>query len=66
MHQTHLFPMIQEELHRMLGGYLQNYEVMEGIQHYVVHPALGDNAGLLGAMALAKGILRNTLRLPQA
>lgn len=65
MHQMHLFPMIQEELHRMLNGYLQNYEVQEGMQHFVVHPALGDNAGLLGAMALAKGILKNSLRLPQ-
>jgi fructokinase len=66
MHQMHLFPMIQEELQRMLNGYMQNYEVMEGMQHYVVQPALGEKSGVLGAMALAKGVLRNTLRLPQA
>jgi fructokinase len=66
MHQTHLYPMIQEELQRMLGGYLDNYEVQEGMRDYVVHPALGDNAGILGAMALAKANVRNTLRLPQA
>jgi fructokinase len=51
--------MIQEELARMLNGYLQNYEVMEGMQHYVVHPALGDDAGLLGALALGKQALKH-------
>ena len=58
MHQTHLFPMIQEELQRMLNGYLQTREVMEGIEHYVVPPGLGDNAGLLGALALGKEAMR--------
>lgn len=66
MHQTHLYPMIQEELQRMLGGYLETTELVERIQHYVVHPALGDNAGLLGAMALGKHMLRHTIRLPHA
>lgn len=59
MHQTHLFLLIQEELQRMLAGYLQNYEVMEGMLNYVVHPALGDNAGLLGALALGQQALKH-------
>lgn len=58
MHQTQLFPMIQEELQRMLNGYLQTRELMESIEHYVVPPALGDNAGLLGALALGKQAMR--------
>lgn len=58
MHQTHLYPMIQEELQRMLNSYVQTRELMEGIEHYVVHPALGDNAGLLGAMALGQQAIK--------
>lgn len=58
MHQYHLFPMIQEELQRMLNGYVQTRELMEGIEHFVVPPGLGDNAGLLGSLALGKQALR--------
>lgn len=59
MHQTQLFPMIQEELQRMLNGYLQTRELMEGIANYVVPPGLGDRAGVLGAMALGQQALRH-------
>ena len=58
MHQNQLFPMIQEELQRMLNGYLQTRELMEGIANYVVPPGLGDRAGVLGAMALGQQALR--------
>ncbi|TLD70323.1 ROK family protein [Phragmitibacter flavus] len=57
MHQTQLFPMIQEELQRVLNGYLQTYELMEGVRDYVVPPGLGDQAGILGAMAMAQQLL---------
>lgn len=57
MHQTQLFPMIREELQRLLNGYLQTRELMEGIDQFVVPPALGDNAGLLGALALGRQAL---------
>lgn len=57
MHQTHLYPMIQEELQRVLNGYLQHAEVMEGIRDYIVRPGLGDQAGILGAMALGQQLL---------
>ncbi|MFZ4764988.1 MAG: ROK family protein [Roseimicrobium sp.] len=59
MHQEHLFPMIREELQRMLNGYLQTRELMENMEQYIVPPALGDNAGLLGAMALGQAALRH-------
>jgi len=57
MHQTQLFPMIQEELQRLLNGYLQTYELMEGINDYIVPPGLGDQAGILGAIAMAQQLL---------
>lgn len=57
MHQTHLFPVIREELQRVLNDYLHTRELMEGIDDYVVPPGLGDDAGLLGALALGRNAL---------
>ena len=57
MHQTHLFPMIQEEMQRLLNDYLHTRELMEGIGEFVVPPGLGDDSGLLGALALGRNAL---------
>lgn len=54
MHQEQLFPMIREEVQRMLNGYVQTYEVLQDIDNYIVPPGLGDRAGMLGAMVLAQ------------
>ena len=36
-------------------GYVQKDEITtDAIQDYVVYPGLGDNAGVCGALALAK------------
>jgi fructokinase len=54
MHQRHLFPLIREQVRRFLNGYIQLPMVLEKIDEYIVPPALGDRAGVLGAIALAK------------
>ncbi len=54
MHQQQLYPMIREELQRLLNGYLKTRELEEHIEHFIVPPGLGDQAGILGALALAK------------
>jgi fructokinase len=54
MHQRHLFPLIREEVRRLLNGYIQLPIVLEKIHEYIVPPVLGDRAGVLGAIALAK------------
>ena len=46
MQQTHMFPLIQEELGRILNGYIPLIEV--------VPPLLGTRAGVLGALVLAE------------
>jgi fructokinase len=46
MEQPQLFPLIRDELDRLLNGYLNSPAV--------VAPALGDRAGILGALALAQ------------
>ena len=55
MHQKQLFPMIHKYLQERLNGYVQKDEITtDAIQDYVVYPGLGDNAGVCGALALAK------------
>lgn len=46
MRQTQLFPMLREELGRLLAGYVAMPEVLP--------PELGENAGILGALALSE------------
>ena len=57
MHQPHLFPMIREEVARFLNGYLQTHELVNEIDHFIVPPGLGDNAGIKGALALGVAAL---------
>jgi fructokinase len=54
MHQRHLFPLIREQVRRLLNGYIQLPMILERIHEYIVPPALGDRAGVLGAIALAR------------
>ena len=52
MKQEQLFPKIRKEIVELLKGYIQTNEILENIDNYIVYPELGDNAGLLGAVAL--------------
>ena len=52
MKQEQLFPKIRKEVVELLKGYVQTTEILENIDNYIVYPELGDNAGLLGAVAL--------------
>ena len=55
MHKSQLFPMIAKYLQERLNGYIQKDEITTDlIKDYIVWPELGDNAGVCGALALAK------------
>lgn len=54
MKQKHLFPLVREKLVKSLNGYVQSRMIVQEIDAYVVPPALGDNAGITGALALAE------------
>ena len=62
MKQQQLFPLIREEVRRNLNGYVQAEAVESGIDDYIVPPALGDNAGLCGALALGISAYREANR----
>lgn len=54
MAQPQLFPLVRAEVRRLLNGYIQSPAILEDIDAYIVPPALGDRAGVLGALALAR------------
>jgi fructokinase len=54
MHQAQLFPSIRREVQALLAGYVRAPAILEQIEEYIVPPALGDRAGVLGAIALAQ------------
>jgi fructokinase len=53
MRQAGLFARIRSQVLQLLNGYIQAPEILEGIDRYIVPPALGGDAGVLGAIALA-------------
>lgn len=58
MEQPQLFPLVRREVQRLLNGYLQVPAILEDIDGYIVPPALGRRAGVLGAIALAQEQVR--------
>ncbi|MEO0557311.1 MAG: ROK family protein [Bacteroidota bacterium] len=59
MQQAHLFPLIREAVQSLLGGYVQIPAITDAIDQMIVPPALGNRAGILGALALAKDVLES-------
>ena len=53
MTQPQLFPLIRGEVQHLLNGYVQAPAILEQIDQYIVPPALGSQAGIAGAIALA-------------
>jgi fructokinase len=54
MQQAQLFPRLRHEVQRLLNGYVQLPALDSQIDEYIVPPALGTQAGVLGAIALAR------------
>ena len=52
MHQTHLFPMIREQVISLINGYLKT-PLLEDIDNYIVPAALNDDQGIMGCIKLA-------------
>ena len=49
-----LFPRVRKRLTELLAGYVQAPAITKDIDNYVVWPGLGDQAGVLGGIALAQ------------
>ena len=48
-----LFPLVRRRTLHWLGGYIDRSEILSHIERYIVPPALGARAGVLGALCLA-------------
>lgn len=57
MHQTQLFTRIRSKVQAKLNGYIQASALLEDIDNYIVPPGLGDEAGILGALALSRQMI---------
>jgi len=58
MQQAQLFPLIRQELLRLLNGYIEAREITDCIDRYVAPAGLGSRAGVLGALVLAEEAAR--------
>jgi fructokinase len=54
MEQEHLLPEIRQEVLTRLNGYIQSASLLQSIEEYIMLPGLGNRAGVLGAIALAR------------
>jgi fructokinase len=54
MKQPELLPLVRTRVQELLAGYVSAPELSDGIGAYLVTPALGDRAGVLGALELAR------------
>jgi len=56
MKNPDLMPAVRRKVIDNLNGYIPLEAIMKGMDHYIVTPALGDLAGVIGALELAKRI----------
>lgn len=54
MNQNQLFPLVRHKVLISLNEYVKNETILKRIDHYIVPPGLGNQAGVLGAIALAQ------------
>ena len=54
MKQPSLLPLVRARTRELLAGYIVAPELVSGLDEYIVAPALGDRAGVLGAIELAR------------
>lgn len=57
MEQLHLFPRIRRDTQNLLNGYIHAPEILTGIDEFIVPPALGNQAGAAGCIALGQQAL---------
>lgn len=53
MNHPHLIKMIRKRVQKLVNGYIVIKEITDDIENYIVPPALGDEAGVKGAIGLA-------------
>ena len=57
---SHLLPKVQQRTKELINGYIQSSVILENIESYIVSPGLGNQSGMLGAIALAEQALQRS------
>ncbi|HMD90576.1 MAG TPA: ROK family protein [Anaerolineaceae bacterium] len=57
MQQSNLLPLIRKNVSDYLNNYVQSPAILNDIDHYIVAPELGNQAGVMGAIALAQRLV---------
>ena len=57
MKQPQLLPLVRKQVSELLAGYFRAPELDAGLDGYIVAPALGDRAGVVGSLELARSYL---------
>ncbi len=52
MQQKQIFDLVRTEVQKGLNGYIHKNEILKDIENYIVYPKLGQDAGLIGAIAM--------------
>lgn len=58
--QTQLFQNIRRKVQDYLNGYVRSSQILDEIDSYIVNPGLGDQSGILGAIAMAETTIQGT------
>jgi fructokinase len=56
MNEPGLLELVREQVHTLAAGYFDAAALGDGIDDYIVPPALGDRAGVIGALELARSL----------
>lgn len=59
MQREFLFPKVRQRVRELINGYVASKSLMENIDDYILPPGLGNQAGSLGAIALAMQVAEN-------
>jgi len=59
MEQEQLFPLIHSKVQGLLNKYMEVPEILVDIDEFIIPPALGGRAGVLGSIALAEQALHD-------
>ena len=56
MNQNQLFPLVRQKVLDSLNGYVRHAAILDEINAFIVPPGFGNQAGVLGAIALAQAV----------
>jgi fructokinase len=57
--QGHMLSLVHQKVQALLNSYVQSQKINQSIADYIVLPALGGSAGVLGAIALAEQVFQS-------